>query len=405
MPGKGVLNFATFFDDVRIHSTMTDIMKRLNSSFNLSQAFDLVLQNLSTDTKDKVYGLYGILARLNTQDLPPVDYVKSVQQVYWETTCAILRSDQSLCLLYLTGSQPQISDLPTWVPDYSSNSFIRFFALYDYRTSNGSSTVFSLVKEDTSLSVEGIVLDEISTQASSTSVCTAYYRQGIAARPNLSNADERYAAVTEMTRTFQSWLRHSRTVDCYPTGETPSIVFYKTLTQPLQSGSQDLAVPTWTKHPIAVFDEWVSVVTADTSQDVAHFHADIASIESNPDSAAIIDDYVRHFGCSRDPRTWSSEHQIRLVLRARNQALSNLQHDISLLTYQRTFFITRDGYMSVGPRWSRPGDRIALIAGLQLPFIVRKTGDKYNLIGPAYVHGIMKGERWNESFTEHIVLV
>lgn len=46
-----------------------------------------------------------------------------------------------------------------------------------------------------------------------------------------------------------------------------------------------------------------------------------------------------------------------------------------------------------------------MIAGLQLPFIIRKAGNKYNLIGPAYIHGIMKGERWDDSLTEQIILI
>lgn len=49
--------------------------------------------------------------------------------------------------------------------------------------------------------------------------------------------------------------------------------------------------------------------------------------------------------------------------------------------------------MGIGPRWSMPGDRVALIAELRLPFIVRKAGDRYSLVGPANVHGIMQGER------------
>lgn len=94
-----------------------------------------------------------------------------------------------------------------------------------------------------------------------------------------------------------------------------------------------------------------------------------------------------------------------LVLRARDPNIPILQHDISLLSYQRTFFVTKDGYMGVGPRCSRTGDRIALIAGLKLPFVIREAGDRYNLIGPAYIHGIMKGERWDENLLTQIIIV
>ena len=61
--------------------------------------------------------------------------------------------------------------------------------------------------------------------------------------------------------------------------------------------------------------------------------------------------------------------------------------------------------MGVGPRQARPTDRIALISGLQLPFIVRRAGDNYKLIGPAYIHGLMKGERWDKGLVESITLV
>lgn len=61
--------------------------------------------------------------------------------------------------------------------------------------------------------------------------------------------------------------------------------------------------------------------------------------------------------------------------------------------------------MGVGPRHYTPGDRIALIAGEELPFIVREAGDKYNLIGPAYIHGVMRGERWDDDLREQIVLI
>lgn len=39
-------------------------------------------------------------------------------------------------------------------------------------------------------------------------------------------------------------------------------------------------------------------MTADMTLDAARFHVDIAEIESNPEFAAIVDDYVRLFMCS-----------------------------------------------------------------------------------------------------------
>jgi hypothetical protein len=37
---------------------------------------------------------------------------------------------------------------------------------------------------------------------------------------------------------------------------------------------------------------------------------------------------------------------------------------------------------------------VVLIAGVDMPLIIRKEGNLYLLKGPAYVHGIMNGEKW-----------
>ncbi|KAH6644410.1 heterokaryon incompatibility protein-domain-containing protein [Boeremia exigua] len=399
-----ISNPATFFDDIRTYSTMTEVVLH-HKPLPLSRALDLVRHNHSTDPKDKVYGLFGIFDYLEIKDLPQVDYTCSVQRLYYEMTRTIFRNDGQLLVLYLTALPSHVSDLPTWIPDYSNTEYIRYIDANEHRASKRSCAEFSFGLSDLSLSVSGVLLDEIDLQASSTSICTPDFRQGFAARSNLSSTKERYTAVTELIRTLQSWVDVSRRVECYPTGEEPSTAFYKIMTQPLRSGSQNWPMPTTSRTTKDIFEWWLSIVTTNLSEDPSRFHLDITKIESDSNSAAIVNDYIRLFGCSQDPRDWSAELQIRLLLRARDQALSTLQHDISLLSYQRTFFTTSAGYMGVGPRWAQPSDRIALIAGLQLPFILRKAGDKFNLVGPAYIHGIMQGERWDGDSAEKITLI
>lgn len=75
---------------------------------------------------------------------------------------------------------------------------------------------------------------------------------------------------------------------------------------------------------------------------------------------------------------------------------------------RRRVFITANGRLGLGPRRMRAGDRIAIISGGSMPFVVRDLSPvtfvrspdgnanvfhrRYNLIGPSYVHGLMKGE-------------
>jgi hypothetical protein len=58
-------------------------------------------------------------------------------------------------------------------------------------------------------------------------------------------------------------------------------------------------------------------------------------------------------------------------------------------------FMSRLGYIGLGPAHLSPGDQICILCGAIVPFLLRPRRDsksKYLVIGEAYVHGIMDGE-------------
>jgi hypothetical protein len=58
----------------------------------------------------------------------------------------------------------------------------------------------------------------------------------------------------------------------------------------------------------------------------------------------------------------------------------------------RRFCITRDGYMCTAPYNSERGDVVVIFEGFRMPFVLRKSGNDWKLVGDCYVHGIMDGE-------------
>ncbi len=58
----------------------------------------------------------------------------------------------------------------------------------------------------------------------------------------------------------------------------------------------------------------------------------------------------------------------------------------------RCFFTTTSGYIGIGPEGCKPGDHVVLLLGGDMPFVLRSRSDHYQLIGDAYVHGVMHGE-------------
>jgi hypothetical protein len=59
---------------------------------------------------------------------------------------------------------------------------------------------------------------------------------------------------------------------------------------------------------------------------------------------------------------------------------------------RRRFCTTEKGYFGLAPVDSRVGDVVCIFMGAQVPFVIRSCGSDYQLVGEAYVHGVMKGE-------------
>lgn len=91
----------------------------------------------------------------------------------------------------------------------------------------------------------------------------------------------------------------------------------------------------------------------------------------------------------------------------------------------RSFALTEQGHIGWIPEQSQVGDRVVLLAGGKVPYILRpvesdstvdleintttmeeaQTIAEYTFIGDAYFHGIVQGERWDEEKLEKFRMV
>ncbi len=75
-----------------------------------------------------------------------------------------------------------------------------------------------------------------------------------------------------------------------------------------------------------------------------------------------------------------------------NPDLSRIIRQCSENVRSRAFFTTDSRYLGFGPNCTAAGDQIFLLIGSDVPFILRPAGEKFELVGACYVHGIMYGE-------------
>ena len=249
-------NRAHFYDETRCYRILEAFLHDPYASA-LATPLRLVRTKLSTDPRDKVYGLYGFFEHKQILGLPKVDYSKPVQQIYTEITSAVIEFDRSLDILYEVCLQPLIPGLSSWVPDWSNAEFIQPILSPTVYAPRTSEPVYSF--RGSKLLISGILVDNIQRVATSTSVCTPDFRRGYSYRMELGNAQERSSAIIELIRTLQEWITIGRQFHTYPTGELPQEAFYQTITQDRNPRASD-----WTLVNTA-FEKWVSIIT-ETSQ-------------------------------------------------------------------------------------------------------------------------------------------
>jgi hypothetical protein len=68
--------------------------------------------------------------------------------------------------------------------------------------------------------------------------------------------------------------------------------------------------------------------------------------------------------------------------------------EATMVSKDLNFFITEKGYVGVGPRCIKAGDKVCVLFGGPTPYVIRpaSTTNEYLYLGPAYLHGIMDGE-------------
>lgn len=78
--------------------------------------------------------------------------------------------------------------------------------------------------------------------------------------------------------------------------------------------------------------------------------------------------------------------------------LTHIVRSCSETARSRALFTMDSRYFGFGPKRTTAGGQVFLLIGSDLPFILRPAGEKFELVGACYVHGIMYGEGLHQDF-------
>lgn len=119
--------------------------------------FVMYRKMLSSDPKDKIYGLLGFVA--DFRGMQP-DYTNSVREIYCSATLLLMWRTNDLS--YLNQACPNDPELPSWVPDYSKPCLWERLAVVDRSgwAASSASARFDMI-DDGSLLVRELLFDKV----------------------------------------------------------------------------------------------------------------------------------------------------------------------------------------------------------------------------------------------------
>ncbi|CZR69111.1 uncharacterized protein PAC_19012 [Phialocephala subalpina] len=356
-----------------------------------------------TDSRDYIYAALGIVKPQSLcEDIVP-DYNKSVEEVFYEAACHIIRQRQDLYLWSnkTLKSRRKKSEMPSWVPEWTMKSCGEaiVFARPEF------STLISprLVIKDKALFVDGHLLDEIDevftikdnnvfdivirlevwlekhgklmfgayhgdfqeTTSQTTPLATDHFRE-----ERRRNTSQLFYISRKLPPIFAEVLRGRAVKDNHPLD------------------SRKLNIEALWSTLTALFDRRIKAPQLEWNR------LFLAMLYMCPKLASSASDSVQ----DGLPKGFSSWNRAAVFLEKTNPELwigIFLGHFERFLKFRDTviedrFFVTKKGMFGSAPAETvKKGQVVTVLGGAWVPYLLEKKEDSYKLVSHAYIEGIM----------------
>ncbi|KAJ2975522.1 hypothetical protein NUW58_g8329 [Xylaria curta] len=329
------------------------------SLLNVMRAFR---RKLTIEPRDRIFGILGVLPEAVRREFP-VDYNLSVKEIYTNVVNFLLNTTERLdviCESIHFPKQYSLTNLPSWVPDWSLNPDITALGYYhDFAAASDTNADWAFVDERRNeLEVSAVYVDTV-------------WKHGIAVGTLCTLADYLMA--------FLHWraiLLDAMSLEKPELREEMEEVFCRTLC--LGQVPPEWGPGGWVARCYRVF---------------------ATQIRNRLPRMPIDEDLSKYVDAEEDAE-WNHRQFLQSHFGSRMMG--------------RCFFLTRTNHIGMGTGLMLPDDVIIVPLGCRTPIIIRQEGDKrsrrFRYVGDAYLDGYMDGkaiEKWKtgEKDIEKFVLV
>jgi hypothetical protein len=325
-----------------------------NGDWTLLELLRLTRKYNAADERDKVFALHGVVTNLSSISAA-VDYSKSWEEVCTDVAVHELMQKRTLSILADAGicTYSKNPELPSWVADWSHDNERKttIETGASFSADGGSQPILSTSKDKKILTVRGFVFD---TVAELNQVYVT--REQIDMDPR-SEAAQRKKRL-ESKRSIESCVELAKNAHQVPEGQNSEEVLWRTLCCDLTPNIPPRRAPESYAGGYKFLRRLQEVIKEDGSYGFTH-------------------------QLYKDPEFW----QKNLI------PGSVFVNSVLKFTIARNMCVTTRGYLGRVPRGSEIGDKICILFGGSVPFVLRDNHDGYfKFIGECYVHGIMDGE-------------
>jgi hypothetical protein len=330
-----------------------------------------------------------------------IAYEKSEAEVFIEFARYCLRHGDTVDILSFAGEAKHSSiqdglKLPTWVPDWRLSARSPYFILNCFNAGNRLRSIVEVEDSSLELLSKGMMVD---------------YVIGVVNPINSFKNPEQTQQPTYLEpQHVPRWYHH--------------VHFVFTHYMRINWGGA--------RKYVAGGDTWEALArTLILDRDDPIFDWDRDHPERRPDGGRpheFFADFVGHMGSKLDPAPLEEPEEPPLILIA-HEAREYFERAISI-SEDKCFFITKRGYIGLGPKGMQGEDVICVLAGSSVPYVVRPLQEdfrlfrdgnvptrresylqmpngewkpfilreeevRYRLIGECYAHGLMHDEVWD----------
>jgi hypothetical protein len=356
--------------------------KNVNPYQGILQILASAREKKATEPKDKIFGLFGVMKELGF-DLPLPDYQKSLEKVYTEAAVACINHDRCLHILFEAPSDNRRSGLPSWVPDWTdvgwkSSDSRKAMLGKGFQAAGSASPQWSFSPDQQRLLLSGRVVDSIHHRGPPLELDGEFDRDWLRIGSGKLRIPEFLRMIHPAFSLLRRWVGISSQYREYPTGETVEMALQRTLVDGEVKETSD-------PQNESAFDAWHDIMKSSDTDVLTTLVPKVQTVPPHSAEAPIVSN---EGSGAQFPTEWQS-----FLALTTGPASS---HHFSVLRHARSkcFFSTANGYFGTAAGLVQQGDKIAVLAGLKTPVVLRKVNLAYRFVTHTYVHGIMSGEAW-----------